>query len=414
MALKGNLETFFLTSILQLLHNDRKTGTLEVKKGDDWVNIFIEDGSIVYAMSSIGEASLGNLLLSRKVVTLAQLQECLALGKEKQVTLGKIVVEKGCLSTGQLKQFIHSQIEEIVYNLLLWDSGDFQYKDARLDLSRLVAAKLDIMEVILEASRRIDEMSILEKQIPGDWLIFKISKKVRDKEEIKLLADEWSILALIDGNRTVKQLVEESEIGKFNVYKALYSLSSSGLIEKIEIPATHRQPREAVKQEQDHSAIIIGYNNILQIIFRNLESELGKQTLVLFDESIPEALPGQKKLFKDFLPNNAASVNICALQDNIKTIKTIENERLFLAESFNRFILNILNRVPGILGIFPTKKMLEEIDSILPYISRHLEGLSTNSNIVDDIKKVMAAIEQQIKEKGKHKSAGILSMFKKK
>jgi len=414
MALKGNLETFFLTSILQLLHNDRKTGTLQVKNGDDWVNVFIEDGSIVYAMASNVEARLGSLLINREIITLEQLQECLDLGKEKKMALGKAVVEKGYLSIDQLKGFIHNQIEEIIYNLFLWDSGDFEYKDAKIDLSRVVAAKLDIMEVILEVSRRIDEMSILEKQIPNDQLVFKISNKVRDKEEIKLQANEWSVLALINGKCPVQKLVDESEIGKFQVYKALYSLSSSGLIEKIAALQLQKQDQPGeIKKGEDHSAVIIGYNNILQVIFRNLEEEIGKQTLVLFEECIPEALPGQKDLFKNFHPNNPPSANICALHDNLKIFKNLKNEQVFLAESFNRFILNILNRVPGILGVSPTKDMLEEVGNILPYISKHLEGIKAPSNIADDIKKITANVEEQIDEKEKRKSGGILSMFKK-
>ena len=412
MALKGNFKTFYLTTILQQLHNDRKTGALQVRKGDDWINILIEDGAVVYAMASKPEVRLGNIMVRGGIITLEQLQECLNLGKEKKTALGKIILDKGLLSLDQLKRFIHRQIEDIIYHLFFWDSGEFEYKDARLDLSGMVVAKMDIMEVILDVSRRIDEMSILEKQIPGSQLVFKISNKVRDKEEIKLLANEWSILALIDGKRTVKQLVDEGEVDKFHVYKALFSLNCSGLIEKIDSPQSQFQEGEP-KKNQDHSAIIIGYNNILQVIFRSLESELGKQTQVLFEECIPDVRPGEKKLFRNFHPSNPSSANICTLQDNLKIFKYVKNERVFLVESFNRFILNILNRIPDILGILPTRKMLEEIGSILPYISKHLEGIHAESNIVEDLKKIMANVEHQIKGKGKHKSGGIFSIFKK-
>ena len=95
-----------------------------------------------------------------------------------------------------------------------------------------MVTRLHTIEFILEASRRVDEASVLKKQIPSDKLIFKISGKVQDKEKITLDPNEWRIISLIDGIRIVRQLISESGYEEFAVYKTLYSLFSSGLIEK--------------------------------------------------------------------------------------------------------------------------------------------------------------------------------------
>ncbi|MGE5342676.1 MAG: DUF4388 domain-containing protein [Candidatus Omnitrophota bacterium] len=418
MALRGNLKSFFLSSILQLLHNDKKTGALQLKNAEDEVQIILQDGNIIYAMSSNKEFRIGRLLRRKEIITSEQLQECLLEGKERKQALGKILVEKGFVTQEQLRQFIQQQVEEIVYGVFLWDSGHFLYKDARLDLSGMIVTFLDMTKIILESSRRIDEMSVLKKQITDDNLIFKPTSSAQHRvrnAEIKFGGKESAILTLIDGSRTVAQLIEKSALGKFDVYKILYSFISSGLIEKQEVlPPPAAPPHPEINREEEYTAIMTGYNNILQIIWQNLEPEMGKGTATLFHECKPEALPGQFDLFKNFHPGNISSVNILNLEENLKTINNIKNERLFISESFNRFILNILNRIPDILGIKSTQKMLHEIEHALPYLSTHLKNLNVKSPITEDIRKIIDTTARQILDKENKKAhSPLFSMFKK-
>jgi hypothetical protein len=413
MSLNGNLDSFQLASILQLMHSDRKTGALQVREGERWANVIMRDGAIVYAMASHQHYRLGNLLMARGAVTLEQLQQCLDEGKKKKQALGKVLVDRGYVSTSQLMEFIRSQVEEILYSLFFWESGEFEYRDARLDLSGMVVTSLDILEVMLEASRRIDEMPILKKQVTSEGMVFRKTVPAEEDKNLILISYESNVLELIDGERTVDRLIEESGGDKFNVYKALYSLISSGLIEKVEQPEDKpvQPPGTGV---EDYSPVITAYHNIFQIIWRNLEPEIGKAASVLFEECKPEAMPGQKALFNNLNMANPAPANVYAIDENLKTIDNVTNVRLFLVESLNRYVLNLLNQVPELLGVTLTRNMLVEIEKVLPYITRYVRDANVNSPIVEDLKKIMARIKQQITNPPKALSDSLLSMFKKK
>ena len=82
---------------------------------------------------------------------------------EGKKALGKVLVEKGYITAENLEKLIHDQIEEIIFDLFVWDKGDFEYKDARLNLQGMVITRLNVVKLLLEASRRIDEMSIFIK-----------------------------------------------------------------------------------------------------------------------------------------------------------------------------------------------------------------------------------------------------------
>ena len=411
MPLKGNLETFHLTGVLKLLHQDCRTGALQIKNGKQWVNIVMRNGEIVYAMSSSPHTRLGNILRNQHAITTEHLQQCLEKGKQNKTALGKVLVEKEIMTTEELEKYIRLQVEEVLFELFSWASAGFEYKEAKLNLSGLVVVQLGVMELLLAASRRVEDPDVLQQYIPTINYVFRKTKGMEDKVTLSPL-ERW-VLSVVDGRRTVDQLILQLGMDKFQAYKILYSLVASALIEKAELPEPRSKPEPEIVDE-DYTGIITAYTNILQIIWQSLEPEIGNETAVMFEECKPEAMPGQKGLFKDFKPNIPGPGNIYAVQSNLEEFTDIKNERIFLIQSFNRYILNVLNRVPDILGITPTRNMLQEIEKIMPHITKYMEALSVKNNLAEDVRRIMARIKQQISDdpKSKEKSGGILSIFK--
>ncbi|MFP3869285.1 MAG: DUF4388 domain-containing protein [Syntrophobacteria bacterium] len=235
MSLKGNIETFYLSSILQLLCGDKKTGVLTIYDGERKVNVYFKDGDIIYASGTRKEVRLGYLLRTKGIISADELHKALTLAKLRREPLGKVLVEKGYISTETLKKFIHQQVRDNLYDLFLWEKGDFEYVDQDVKVEEEFATKFNPMEIILEGTRRVDEWSILKKNIPDEETVFKISRNVeQQKSTINLTANEWRILSVVDGKRTVEEVIADSGHDEFAAYRILNSLISSGLIEKSE------------------------------------------------------------------------------------------------------------------------------------------------------------------------------------
>ena len=411
MSLKGNLETFFLNSILQLLSDDQKTGVLQVKNHQKEVKIYFQDGDIVYATGSQRENRLGYHLQSKGTISREKLHECLESGQKEKKALGKVLVEKGYITTEKLESIIHDQIEEIIFDLFIWEKGDFEYKDAKLNLQSMVVTKLNVVGVLLEASRRIDEMSILRKNIPNDRIIFRTAENVQDNTEIKLNANEWKALRLIDGARSVRQLIDESGFDEFLSYKTLYSLLSSGLIEK----GPSQAPAEEARVAPDYSVVITIYSDILQTIGRSLEAELGKQMFRIFEQCKPVLSAQFSELFMEYNPNNPTATNIHVVSQQLKTIEDYEGGRNILITGFNTFIVNILAKVPSILGNQFTEKLVHEIDKLLDYVDTYQASSNEKNYIINEVQKIItsAAKNPNDQQTGKSKSGGLFSKFKK-
>ncbi len=407
MNLQGDFEGLTLASILQLLCNDLKTGVLTVTSEDEESRVFFDQGTIVYASASLKEARLGSLMRADGVISADQLQKCLALAKEEKMHLGKMLVDKGYISLETLKKYNTKQVEAILYNLLFWKKGRFEYKDAKLNLKGMIITQLNPMKLILEASRRIDELSVLQKYISSDRIVFKMSGKVQNKEEIKLNANEWRILSLIDGSRNVRQVIDESGYDEFAVYKIFFSVISSGLIEqKEEVFSSDPEGSD------DYSSILIVFNDILMSVRKNIADELGDRCYSLFEESKSGLAAEYKNMLKEYHPDNHKHSNFKTIVSVLDTMNYVKNPKELLISGFIEYCSRVLEKVGEILGSQPLIKVLDDIEKVLGYVKKYQAGSNEKSKIVNDMKHVIDKIQSKFKIdlRGRSKG-GFFSMF---
>jgi len=395
MSLKGNLETFLINSILQLLHDDIKTGVFQVNRDDEEVKIYFYKGDIIYARGSRKENRLGNLLLKKGLISKTELNECLIGSQEKKQALGKYLVENGKISVEILKELLQKQTENIILNLFLWEKGDFEYKDARLKIDGMINIKLNVVKVILEASRRIDEMSIFKKQIPSDKIILKLSKSIEEMGKIKFTPAELLMLTFVNGKRTVREIFSESDINgfaahdEFYAYKTIHSLISSGIIEKIEPVQRGSVQIKDKKDKYNAIEIITVYNDILQFTYRHVESELGKQTFTIFVECKSELSPQHSSLLKDFYPGNPAATNIHAIIQALDDSMDSDKVENFIINCFDKYFIKIIGKTSRILGSKFSDKIRSETDKMFSIVNENKSSSTEIKQIKNSIEKIL-------------------------
>jgi hypothetical protein len=129
MSLVGRLEDLALPDIFQIISLSKKTGTLIVRSRKGTGMVVFKDGQVIQAGSDSIRDSLGNMLVSQGMLTEAALTKALALQKrETDKPLGMILVETGAVSLQTLEGVLRKQVEEIVYDLLDWEEGFFNFE----------------------------------------------------------------------------------------------------------------------------------------------------------------------------------------------------------------------------------------------------------------------------------------------
>jgi tetratricopeptide (TPR) repeat protein len=235
MAIKGSFSEVNLPDVLQLLAVGRKTGCLKVTDGQNFGSIYFRDGMICYTSLLNRPDRIGDRLLARGLINYSQLEEALQAQRAEGGArrLGDILMERGLVTQADLEADISSQIEETVFYLLRWTEGEFFFEPDTLPQGESVLVSLDAMNLLLEEARRIDEWRNLEKKLPGGQMVLEpVAADQTQHHGLELTDQERQVLALVDGQRTMAEVMEMSHLGEFATSKVIYGLLLTGLIKR--------------------------------------------------------------------------------------------------------------------------------------------------------------------------------------
>lgn len=197
MALQGNLEDFDLTDVLQLIHLGKKNGALEIEIEGDRGEIYFENGKVLFAKTK------------------------------------------------------NKMGEDSIHQILRWSVGKFLFSPEKTAPERKM--DIPIQNLILDAAKQIDEWKRLEKLIPSTEMIVDFVEDPEvSSEEISLSPEEWKILSLITGEKSIREISQLAKMTEFNTAKIFYGLISSGLVRLKEPPKKEvkkEKPKEAPKPE---------------------------------------------------------------------------------------------------------------------------------------------------------------------
>jgi len=374
IGLRGSLESIYLASILQLLCNDKKSGMLRVWSTSDEVRIFFDRGTIVYSTGSQKSTRLGFLLRSERLIPEEQLWYCLGLARERKTALGKILVEQGLISQEKLEQLNSWKVEQTLYNLFLWKKGEFEFLDRELNLEGHILTQIDTMEIILEASRRADEMSVLIERLPGDGAV--IAKTGKPAGE-QMDAETADIFALVDGASTIKHIAAKSRYDSFTVYKSMDSLLAAGMV-----TACVQAPPLRSNDSVYFTTIVQVYYDALSLVCEAIEQNSQSTAFELYTQSLQALQPREQLLLAPFSIMLSVAKNMQELERAMASFSDREEGSLCLINAFDDLLLNLLNSHKTAAGEDENRSLIGKIENMLSVLHRYRKDSSFGIEII--------------------------------
>ncbi len=232
-VLQGNVGQFTLPEIFQLIANGRKTGTLGIQKDDDIVMIYFDKGQIIYGYGPRKTFHIGQLLKEHGRITAEQLDDAVATQSKKSSSrrLGQILMEKQYIDRADLEKVVRSQVEELIYSLLAWNSGTFKFYENQYPTQEEITVNISVENAILEGYRRIDEINRASEALPDFEQVLTIAPTpIERKTDLSFRSDEWNLLALVNGRRTINEIIDISHLPKMETVQKLAALKLAGLV----------------------------------------------------------------------------------------------------------------------------------------------------------------------------------------
>lgn len=241
MPFKGTLDTLSMIDVFQVIGMTRKAGCLLVKHpGGEAKRLYFQAGEVITATSNGAKDRLGAMLVKMGILTREQVE---ASRKAEQVTgvkQGQALVARGLLTEEQLNRALARQIAEIFHSVMTWREGSFEFLDEEQPGPDFYLVRESVTNLIMQGTRQLDEWSLIEKVFPSMDVVVAMGPPREGTGDIRLQADEWSILTLIDGKRTLRQICGLSSSSNFEVCKKLLNLHHAGLV--VAVRGDHTPP----------------------------------------------------------------------------------------------------------------------------------------------------------------------------
>ncbi len=230
MALSGSLREFSLSEILQLLSSQRKTGALRLTRGNDARVVYLLEGRMAAARDRgfLREDPLARFLKRIHRLSDEQLRGIESIHAESNRDLVDLLLNGRYIEREEMSVLYERMALDVLHEILGWEDGTYSFSNVAPPESALTMS-LSTESMLMEAVRRQDELRRYKQKLTDPGLILGL-KELPDPDAA-LSEEEKELFGLVDGRRTLGELVAESPFTDFEAYEALFRLVEAGWIE---------------------------------------------------------------------------------------------------------------------------------------------------------------------------------------
>ncbi|MGQ9591329.1 MAG: DUF4388 domain-containing protein [Planctomycetota bacterium] len=228
MSFHGDIASISLSDVVQNLTANQKTGTLSIESGGAVRHIQFREGKIVSAADGRGPSIL-EWLIEKEIVPHSARDEIERRRRRaKRKTLGQVLEDMKLLGLEEYRSYLSGLVLEKLYEILSFREGSFEFLEGAIDEKlgdREVLAQgfaFHATNVLMEAARKADDWQRIRRHIPSEHEIY-LSEPSQRQSLAEEAEDEVvrQALALLDGTRTVEQVIAKLPCSRFDACRAI-------------------------------------------------------------------------------------------------------------------------------------------------------------------------------------------------
>jgi hypothetical protein len=242
VGLSGDIAVIPIGAVLQLLQIEAQSGILVVTDGKTEITVIIGKGLIdlVQAQGAGTEFRLGRYFVELGLVAPEDIDRMI---RDQNVAsepapgrklIGDLLVASGCVTPEQLRDALARQSSELVYDVLRWPVGRFEFRpEPPSRLAESARLGLPVASVVMEGFRRVDEWRLVEDGLGSFESVLVADPSAVEAVVVERLdKSERRLLEMVDGESTVREIIEQSHMSSFDACKILYQLIEARLVRR--------------------------------------------------------------------------------------------------------------------------------------------------------------------------------------
>ncbi len=225
----GHLNEVSAARLIARLADDTSTGMLRVGHSSPvWISF--DQGRIVSA-GTVGGASIRSVVIASGLISPDQVTQATshATGNDL-VALGALVDRFG---PDVLRPIVRENIVSTVFQLLLPSAEAFVFAETPPP-TFAVSINFSTSEILSEATGRVAQWAQIAESISSVDLVLRPRRKLpADTGPVSLTTREWEVLSVLDGRRSVAQVISAVGRDAFDVCSVLHRFLVDALVERV-------------------------------------------------------------------------------------------------------------------------------------------------------------------------------------
>lgn len=232
MAMSGSLREFALWEIVQLLSSQKKTGRLQLARGNERYSLYFVDGRIAGAREPGLSPSDPLMRFLRRVRWLSeeQLRGVETLNAESGRDLVDLLLNGRYLDEEELTGLYERMVIDLLFRMLRWEDGDYSFTAVAPPESALPLS-LSTDSLLMESARRVDEYRRQMSELPDAHVILGL-RELPDPDA-PLSDGEKELFALVDGRQTLAEVVAQAPLTDYEAMEGIGRLIENRWIEIV-------------------------------------------------------------------------------------------------------------------------------------------------------------------------------------
>ena len=242
--MKGELGTFSVAEILQLIGMQEKSGVLRVRSKGKAAVLFFDSGKVVSARDRRQGTRDPFLfyLQENGAIGLKQLNQVIEAKQSEGGDTIEILLNLGIVDQNELANLLSEYSRQTLQNMVKWETGTYEFAASTDGMpEKNIAKPLRLEPILMEALRRKDEVEEIRRFLPSFDTTIGVAEL--NLEDLHLETQDAAILTLVDGRRTIEEIIEESTSDEVETLDILERLFALGVVSITEMPQRETKAR---------------------------------------------------------------------------------------------------------------------------------------------------------------------------
>jgi hypothetical protein len=235
--------TLLLDQVAEL-HRRRRSGILAVTAGEVTKGLFLQDGEVVFASSTVDADKLGEGLVRLGRISRDELSGACRRSQELGSRLGHELVEAGLVAPEELPRLVAHHVRKLALSLFTWTEGVSEWCAGEGAAPADLALDLSTDRLLLEAARIFPDTDRLERALGDTRRVLRVSTRPPvDYATVSFSPAECLVMeGAADG--LCLEDVFAAGMPRSLLVRGAYALLLAGVLEE-EVPAAEVRPAPA-------------------------------------------------------------------------------------------------------------------------------------------------------------------------